>query len=99
MLRIDPAFGTCVVKVQEMTFNGVEIPLDKRKVLYTNGVVNKGREAHHPSIVFATEDPNININLLELERLAENKITAKFEIVRLPAGIAEDMAGKGRKFF
>jgi len=99
MLRIDPTMTSCVVKVQEMTFNGVEIPLDKRKVLYTNGVVNKGREAHHPSIVFATEDPNININLLELERLAENKITAKFEIVRLPAGIAEDMAGKGRKFF
>ena len=99
MLRIDPSMTSCVVKVQEMTFNGVTVPLDKRKVLYTNGKVQKGKQVHCPSIVFATEDPNININLLELERKAENSMHVQLEIVRLPMSVAEDMAGMGRKIF
>ena len=99
MLRIDPAMASCIVKVREMTFNGVVVPLDTRKVLYTNGCVQKGQQEHCPSIVFATEDPNINLNLMRLERKAQNNLHVQLEVVRLPMSIAEDMAGKSRKFF
>ncbi len=102
MLRIDPAMTSCVVKVLEMQFNGVPIPLDKRKMLYSNGRICKPAEeemnggAYCPSIVFATDDPNINIGLGELERQEKNVLTAKMEVVRLPMSIAKDMVGKGK---
>lgn len=99
MLRIDPSMTSCVVKVQEMTLNGEIVPLDKRKVLYTNGSVKKAKQEHQPSIVFATEDPNININLMELPRLAANKMHVQLEVVRLPMSVAVDLAGKGGKLF
>ena len=99
MLRIDPAMDSCVVKVQEMTFNGERVPLGQRKVLYTNGKVHKSKQEHCPSIVFATQDPNINLNLMELNRKAANNLHVRLEVVRLPMSVAQDMAGNGLKFF
>ncbi len=103
MLRIDPAMTSCVVKIAEMNFNGVPVPLDKRKMLYANGRIMKpadeaeNSEQYCPSIVFATDDPNINIGLGELECQAKNVLTARMEVVRLPMNIAKDMVGKGSK--
>lgn len=101
MLRIDPSMDTCMVKIQEMTFNGERIPLERRKVLITNGKLMKPAEReeglYQPSVVFATTDPNINIAVSELERRAENTLYARMEIIRLPHGIAKDMAGAVRK--
>lgn len=101
MLRIDPSMTSCIVKILEMNFNGMPVPLDKRKLLYANGRIMKPTEANTdgqycPSIVFATEDPNINIGVGELERQAKNTLSARMEIVRLPLSIAKDMVGKGR---
>jgi hypothetical protein len=98
MLRIDPAFDSCMVKIESMTFNGEEIPLKKRKLLLTNGRIVKpsARENYQPSIVFDTKDPNINIDLTMLERKAENIVTARMEIVRLPLEMAKDMAGAAK---
>ena len=52
-----------------------------------------------PSIVFATEDPNINVNLERLERKEENVLRARLEIVRLPLQIARDMENRSRRRF
>lgn len=97
MLRIDPAFDCCVVKILEMTFNGVRVPLEKRKVLLANGKIMKPAEhpenGYRPSIVFPTADPNINVDLTMLERRAENTLCARMEVVRLPLPMAQDMAG------
>lgn len=101
MLRIDPAMDSCMVKILDMTFNGVRVPLERRKLLLVNGRIVKpaDKEADHysPSIVFPTTDPNINIDLTMLDRQAENLLCTEMEIVRIPLKIAEDMAGAVKK--
>ncbi|MBR1930497.1 MAG: class I SAM-dependent methyltransferase [Lachnospiraceae bacterium] len=101
MLRIDPGMDSCMVKILEMTFNGVRVPLEKRKLMLVNGRIvkpaDKENEAYQPSIVFPTTDPNINIDLTQLDRQAKNLLCARMEIVRIPLTIAEDMAGAVKK--
>lgn len=101
ILRIDPAFDSCMVKILEMTFNGERVPLEKRKVLLTNGRICKpaeqGAEGYMPSIVFPTTDPNINIDLQLLNRKAENTLYVRMEVVRIPLSMAQDMAGAVKK--
>ena len=98
MLRIDPGMYPCMVKIAEMTFNSEAVPLHKRKLLYANGRIVKpprGKGAKDerdcPSIVFPTEDPNINIGLKELKRREENLLRARIEIVRMPLAMARDL--------
>jgi len=102
-LRIDPAMCPCAVKIKEMTFNGEAVPLDKKKVLSANGRIVKQAEKHVenvPSIVFATDDPNISIMLGGLRRQEENLLRARLEIVRLPLDLAQDLANvKGTRLF
>jgi len=94
MLRIDPAFDSCVCRILEMTFNGEEVPLEKRKVMITNGRVLKGEV---PGVVFPTTDPNINIGIRELNPKASNQLYVRMEVVRLPLEIARDMAAAVKK--
>ena len=102
-LRIDPYMDCCVVKILEMTFNGLEVPLSNRKMWQTNGKVMKGTDAetgrYQPSIVFATEDPNISLDITGLNPVGENVFTARIEVVRLPLAMAQDMAGAVKKLF
>lgn len=93
MLRIDPAMDYCAVKMTELLFNGVKVEPNKKRVL-----VN-GRRMTDGSYVFATEDPNVNILIEDLDRKAENVLEVEMEIVRLPAAIAQDMAGAVKKLF
>ncbi len=103
MLRIDPAMDSCVCKILEMTFNGESVPLQKKKIMITNGRVAKGQDeesgAYCPSIVFPVADPNINIAINELERKASNSLYVKMEVVRLPLKMAQDMAAAVKKIF
>ncbi len=103
MLRIDPAMDSCICKIMEMTFNGEAVPLQKRKMLITNGRVTKGRNEetgiYCPSIVFPTTDPNINISISDLDRKASNSLYVKMEVVRLPLKMAQDMAAAVKKVF
>lgn len=100
MLRLDPAMDSCMVKILEMTFNGVAVPLQKRSILLANGRIAKPQdreESYQPVIVFPTADPNINIDVSRLERGADNVFCARMEIVRLPLKMAQDMAGAVKK--
>lgn len=92
LLRIDPAFTSCVVRIEELTFNGEPIPFDRKKVLLVNG-----RIAKPATLIFPTEDPNINIVLSELNRQPENSLKVQMEIVRLPLAMAQDMANAVKK--
>ncbi len=92
LLRIDPAFTSCMVRIEELTFNGEAVPLDRKKVLLVNG-----RIAKPATLVFPTEDPNINIVLSELNRQPENTLRIRMEIVRLPLAMAQDMANAVKK--
>lgn len=91
LLRIDPAMDCCAVKIEELLFNGEQVEPDRKTV------VTNGKRMQNGSYIFATEDPNINIKLEDLARKADNRMEVKMEIVRLPAAIAQDMAGAVRR--
>lgn len=91
-LRIDPAFGECVVKLLEVKYNGEDVPLGKRRMLCANGRIVKGsgREtgALQPVIVFATEDPGFGLELGRLKAGERNQLYVRLEIVRLSKSLA-----------
>lgn len=100
ILRIDPSFYSCMVKIKEMTLNGTEVPLGRKKVLLSNGKIVKPAkkdEVNRPSIVFPTDDPNIYIDLTSLDRQGENTLYVSMEIVKMPVELARDMAGAVKK--
>ncbi len=86
MLRIDPAFTSCVVRLERLTFNEVPIPLDKKHVS------SNGKLARPATIVFPTEDPNINLLLDKLPGNAENRLSVRMEVAVLPLDAAREMA-------
>ncbi|MCM1056983.1 MAG: class I SAM-dependent methyltransferase [Firmicutes bacterium] len=91
MLRIDPAFDSCAVRIEKLTFNGEPVPIDKKHLLLN------GRIAKPSTIIFPTEDPNINILLEKLPRSSENSLFVRMEVALLPLGIAREMADSVRK--
>lgn len=95
MLRIDPAMEPCMVKIKELLWNGQPIPVNNRKRMVTNGKVlrsvSKETGRQEPSVVFDTEDPNINIHVEALERKADNILYASMDIVKLPPEMAADV--------
>lgn len=100
MLRIDPAMDSCMVKLQVIDWNGKAVPVEKRKILITNGKIAKSEDGSNmPGIVFPTTDPNINIDVSKLEREEKNALHVSMEIVRLPLVMAQDMAGAVKKLF
>ncbi len=86
MLRIDPAFDSCVVKIEELSFNGEDIPLNKKHLILNGRIVKPA------TILFPTEDPNINIRLEQLPRNAENNLLVRMAVARLPLAMAKELA-------
>lgn len=99
-LRIDPALCPCVCKLQELTFNGAAVSLQDKKVFVTNGKLMKSSEGdkNSPSVVFPTEDPNMNLQVGELAPKAENILHVRMEVVRLPLAVAKDMAAAVKRW-
>lgn len=91
MLRIDPAFESCAVKIEKLTFNGEPVPIDKKHLLLN------GRITKPSTIVFPTEDPNINILLEKLPRNQENSLFIRMEVAPLPLGMAKEIADSVKK--
>lgn len=91
MIRIDPAFAGCAVKIEELTFNGEPIPLRKNHVLLN------GKLAKPSTIIFPTEDPGINIMLQKLPREKENRLFVRMEVALLPLSIAKEMSDSVKK--
>lgn len=102
VLRVDPALQSCIVKLLEVTFNGREVPLHRKKFLQVNGTLcrpgQKG-EKYCPSIIYPTEDPNIVFNLGMLERQPENRFHLRMEVLLLPLSMAQDIAARGQGLF
>lgn len=92
-LRIDPADRSCIVKLQELTLNGNDVPLNK-KCVETNGkLIRNG------SYAFATADPNVLIKVSELPMTGENVLRVKMEVSPVSSELAEDMAAAVKKLF
>jgi Precorrin-6B methylase 2 len=97
-LRLDPAMCSCICKIRELSMNGQPVPLQDKKVFTANGKILKSEEgADHPSVIFATEDPNMTIRADVLNRQAENTLSVKMEIVQIPQAMAKDMMGVEKK--
>lgn len=93
VLRIDPAFGSCIVRIEELTFNNEPVPLKRKHVLLN------GKRIKPSTLVFPTEDPNINILLDRLPRNLENKLFVRMEVALLPLSIVQEMTSGKRHSF
>ena len=94
VLRVDPAFCSCIVEVTEMKWNGEAIPFEKQKIFAING-----RMAKPATMIFATSDPNINIDLQGFDSQENNTLSMEMKIVRVPETMAEKLSGSIRKLF
>ncbi|MBQ8597305.1 MAG: class I SAM-dependent methyltransferase [Lachnospiraceae bacterium] len=92
-LRIDPADRSCMVKIESMLLNGVQVPLQK-KFVETNG-----KQVKPGSYVFSTQDPNVEIRVSELPMTGENVLDIKMKVSPLTADMAEDIMGSIKKLF
>lgn len=93
VLRIDPSQDCCVVRIEELVFNGKAVPLTNKNIFYTNGKVLKPVTG----AVFPTQDPNIHIKVAELDRQTANILYARMQVARLPLQVAQDMAASVKK--
>ena len=94
MLRIDPSMCACIVKVKKLILNGETFPYKKRKHLIVNGTRLKAGKENPDALglVFGTDDPNINLNLEKCKTLPTNTLHVEFEMIRVPAEVAADIA-------
>lgn len=90
-LRIDPADMRCIVRINELTVNGVNV-FDKKRAVVTNG-----KEVTNRTFVFDTEDPNINIMTDMLDIKGENTLHVNMELSPLSKELAEDISGAVKK--
>ena len=84
-IRIDPAMGSCMVKIREFTFNGEAISLHNKRVVTING--SKAGN----TMIFTTEDPNINLHLEHLHKKPENILWLKMKVQLMDSGICEEI--------
>ncbi len=99
-LRIDPSMDCCLVKLYKLTWNGMEIAADNKRMMVVNGksISPTEEDSGLPSIVFPTKDPNINLRVERLPRERDNLLQVKMEIVRIPEAMACDLAQKNSGF-
>lgn len=96
MLRIDPAMCSCICMIREMKWNGEQIPFKHRKAIIVNG--QKIKTEIGLNVVFATSDPNINVNIERLKVEEENVLTAKLEVVKISESTAQELIAAAKKF-
>ncbi|MCD7750714.1 MAG: class I SAM-dependent methyltransferase [Lachnospiraceae bacterium] len=94
-LRIDPTMEPCTVRILALSLNGQELPLQDKRIVSTNGK-NLKKDA---VTVFASEDPNICVNLEGLARKETNELLMKLEVARLPMRVAESLKESVKKIF
>lgn len=90
-LRIDPAMGSCLVRIRKLLWNGQPLSTGRR-VLVTNG-----RKVGKHCFVFFGSDPNLNLRIARLSCQQENTLEAELEVVLLPEGLAGELAGIGKE--
>lgn len=82
-LRIDPAMESCIIQIDEFTWNGEKIPFQNKKAVTSNG-----RQAGD-TVIFATSDPNLTLHLDQLQKKAENSLRLKMKVIPMREEICE----------
>lgn len=102
MLRVDPAMDCGICNIIEIRFNGETVPLNTSKLIVVNGRLIRSREKDghtHLTAVFPTMDPNINIDMARLKPGAENTLSMRLEMIRMPLQIVEDVERALKRLF
>lgn len=85
MLRIDPGMQACIVKIKSVIWNDSLIKINRRSV------ITNGKKIKNECYLFATQDPNININLAGLARQTEDTLKVRMEVVKLSEELARGL--------
>lgn len=96
-LRIDPCMDRCIVKIHALLWNGVPVETGRKRYVVYNGYLSQADRNGNPSIVFTTDDPNINLRVEHLERLEQNELCVSLEVIRISEKMALDMKKKNRR--
>ena len=88
-LRIDPCSDFCLVYLQEIRWNGREVPLKGKQVQ------NNGMKVGENTYVFRTQDPNITLSLMEMPGEERNLLQVKMTVTRLPEETVKHMQKRG----
>lgn len=92
-LRIDPADHSCMLKLTELSLNGIPVPLQK-KYLESNGRLLKAG-----CYIFETQDPNLIIKVSQLPMAGENVLSFKAEMTPVSSEMAKDVISSIKKIF
>lgn len=87
-IRLDPCSDYCIVFFKEIKWNGVEIS-SKSKCISENGF-----QIGDDTYAFATEDPNITLQLSELAQRGENTLEISMQVSRIPKETVEHLQKK-----
>lgn len=88
-LRIDPCSDCCIVWIKEILWNDKPV-IRKGKRVMTNGF-RIGEDAY----AFATKDPNITLNVSELENQQENILQVSMQVTKMPEETVCHMQKRG----
>ena len=96
--RMDPADKPCVVKLQQLLWNGMPVTFEK-KFIETNG-----QQVKPGTYLFATADPNLVLHVEALVMAGmraeeENQVELKMEVSPVSAEAAEEMISMIKKLF
>ena len=96
--RMDPADKPCVVKLQQLLWNGMPVTFEK-KFIETNG-----KQVKPGTYLFATADPNLVLHVEALVMAGmraeeENQVELKMEVSPVSAEAAEEMISMIKKLF
>lgn len=93
LLRIDPMMSSCIVKIEEILWNGEKLDCNSKKRMVVNGTPVKNQQGQ-PAVTFATKDPNMNLRLDGLQILPENIVSVRMQAIAIPEEMAEVLEGK-----
>ncbi len=92
-LRIDPADHSCMLKLTELSLNGMPVPLQKKYIESNGRIVKAG------CYIFETQDPNLIIKVSQLPMAGENVLSFKAEMTPVSPETAKDVISSIKKIF
>ncbi len=96
-IRLDPCMATCIVRLNDISFNNEIVKFAHSKRITSNGKLVIDEKANLATVTFATEDPNIAIDISDIVRSTGNKMTVKMQMIRIPETIAKALEHELRR--
>ncbi len=92
-LRIDPADDFCLVKINELILNDLDVLSDKKFIQSNGKMIKPG------NYVFETADPNLIFGLKEVLIHSENTLHIDMEVIRISREMASNISSSVKKLF